>query len=303
MPSDTNESVLQRQNPNLKRRADPLGGSPIRKTARALSGKTEVNVQMGEILDILYTLSTTVEKQNQEIAELKELVKKSIAVKETTPRVELKGKETMASRLTSSLSKPAPTTDKNPSVINSLSQVVPPVNTRSGPHITLDISGCDISIKERGFAEVRKHLQSCLQSHDETKAVVMKGMNKDAKKNHRYFIFFHKEEDEKAARIHVGKWLLSAFPRAFIQSATTYPVKVNNVRADSIVDPMTNKVTDHACQLLAHSSGYAISRIGWLSGPGKKYGSMVVHFIEEKDADAVLGRGLLEVGGESACTG
>lgn len=80
-------------------------------------------------------------------------------------------------------------------------------------------------------------------------------MNKDTKKDHRYFLFFHTEEEEKAARIHIGKWLLSAFPRAFIQSATTYRVKVNNVRADSIVDPMTNKVTDRACQLLAQSSG------------------------------------------------
>ncbi len=30
---------------------------------------------------------------------------------------------------------------------------------------------------------------------------------------------------------------------------------------------------------------------------------MVVPFMEEKDANAVLARGLLEVGGESACTG
>lgn len=62
---------------------------------------------------------------------------------------------------------------------------------------------------------------------------------------------------------------------------------------------MTNKVTDHGAQ----SSGHAISRIGWLSGPGKKFGSMVVHFMEEKDANFVLARGLLEVRGESACTG
>lgn len=53
-PSDCNESSSQRQIPNLKRRADPLGGSPIQKTARALSGKTEVDAQMGEILDMLY---------------------------------------------------------------------------------------------------------------------------------------------------------------------------------------------------------------------------------------------------------
>lgn len=262
-----------------------------------------MNIQIGEILDILHTLSATVEKQNQEIAELKELVRKSIVVNEATPRVQPKGKETMASRLASSLLKPATGIDKSLPPTNPESQAAPPVKTRSGPHITLDIGGCDILVKERGFAEIRKHLQSCLQSCEETKAVVLKGMNKDAKKDHRYFLFFQTEEDEKAVRIHIKKWLLLAFAGAFIQSATTYRVKVNNVRADAIVDPMTNKVTDHACQLLAKSSGHPISRIGWLSGPGKKYGSMVVHFMEEKDAETVLTRGLLEVGGESACTG
>lgn len=200
---------------------------------------------------MLHTLSATVKKQNQEIAELKELVKKSMAVEAAMPGVQSKGKETMASRLALSLLNPAPLADKSSSSISSKPRVAPSVNTRSGPHITLDISGCDISLKERGFAEIRKHFQSCLQSHKETKTVIMKGMNKDAKKDHRYFLFFHTEEDEKAARIHTRKWLLSAFPRAFIQTATTYRVKVNNVRADVIVDPMTNRVTDHACQLLA----------------------------------------------------
>lgn len=42
-PSDQNELSFQRQNPNFKRRADPLGGSPIRKTAQVFSGKTELD--------------------------------------------------------------------------------------------------------------------------------------------------------------------------------------------------------------------------------------------------------------------
>lgn len=53
MLSDHNESFSQRQNPNLKRRADPLGGSSIQKTVLVLSGKTEVDIQIREILDML----------------------------------------------------------------------------------------------------------------------------------------------------------------------------------------------------------------------------------------------------------
>lgn len=103
---------------------------------------------------MLYTLSATVEKQNQEIAELKELVKKLMAVEAATPGVQPKGKETMAFRLALSLLNPAPLADKSSSSTSSKPRVAPLVNTRSGPHIILDISGCDISLKEREFVEI-----------------------------------------------------------------------------------------------------------------------------------------------------
>lgn len=171
---------------------------------------------MREILDMLYTLSATVEKQNQEIAELKELVKKLMAVEAAMPRVQSKRKETMVSWLAFSLLNSAPLADKSSSSTSSKHWVATSVNTRSGPHITLDISECDISLKERRFAEIQKHFQSCLQSHDEIKTVIMKDMNKDAKKDHRYFLFFYTEKDKKVVQIHMEKWLLSTFPRAFI---------------------------------------------------------------------------------------
>lgn len=75
------------------------------------------------------------------------------------------------------------------------------------------------------------------------------------------------------------------------------------MRADAIIDPKTNKTRDAACQELSKSSGYEISRIGWLSTPGKRYDSMVIHFAQKEHADKILAQGLLEVGGESACTG
>lgn len=53
-------------------------------------------------------------------------------------------------------------TNKNPSLINSPIQVVLLVNTRNEPHIMLDISRYDISLKERGFAKIQKYFQSWL---------------------------------------------------------------------------------------------------------------------------------------------
>lgn len=72
-------------------------------------------------------------------------------------------------------------------------------------------------------------------------------MNKDVKKNHYYFLFLHRKEEDKAIYIYIKKWLVSAFLRAFIQLATTYRLKVNNVRMNYIVDPMINKGTYHIC--------------------------------------------------------
>ncbi len=46
----------------------------------------------------------------------------------------------------------------------------------------------------------------------------------------------------------------------------------------------------------------AIGRIGWLSQPGKQYGSMVMYLKDKPQADQMLARGFIEVGGESATT-
>lgn len=259
--SQQKESVLQKQTSNLKRRADPLGGSPIRKTARAHLGRNETDLQIGEILDMLYTLSATVEKQNQEIFELKELVKESLQNAPKTALAPQKPKETMASRLSTSLQRSASSSDDTASTSN-ISRSTQPAVSRGGPHVILDINGCDIPVKERSFSEIKKHLQSCLQNYEGTRTIVLKGINKDAKKDHRYVLFFHTEDDEKAARIHMGRWLSLAFPRAFVQTTISHRIKVNNVRADAIIDPVTNKTRDGACHELSSSSGYAISRIG-----------------------------------------
>ena len=42
--------------------------------------------------------------------------------------------------------------------------------------------------------------------------IVLKGMNKDGKKDLGFFLFFHSENDEKKARIHAESWLSTALP-------------------------------------------------------------------------------------------
>lgn len=100
--------------------------------------------------------------------------------------------------------------------------IVTPVNIRSKPYIIIDISRCNISIKKYRFGKIWKYSESCLQSYNEIKTVVIKYMNKNIKKDHCFFIFFYKKEDENAIRIYIKMWLLLAFSRKFIYSATIY---------------------------------------------------------------------------------
>ncbi len=129
-------------------------------------------------------------------------------------------------------------------------------------------------------------------------------MNKDAKREHRYLVFFHTPEDEAKARIH-SKWITSHFPQAKIQAPISFPIKVNRARANAVLDANTGRVADHAKDSVGDSNGGPkITRIGWLSklGTGKLYGSMVVCLADKKEADAFLEKGVIEVGGETAYT-
>lgn len=57
-----------------------------------------------------------------------------------------------------------------------------------------------------------------------------------------------------------------------------------------------------ALSIAEENGRLAIGRIGWLSQPGKKYGSMVMYLKDKAETDKMLARGFIEVGGESATT-
>lgn len=69
LPAKAPEAPLlpQHSKLNLKRPADPLGGSPIRKTARADLSRSNMDQRIIDILGIVQELAKTVEKQTVEI--------------------------------------------------------------------------------------------------------------------------------------------------------------------------------------------------------------------------------------------
>ena len=75
------------------------------------------------------------------------------------------------------------------------------------------------------------------------------------------------------------------------------------MNASEVLDSSTGQILDHAATGISEENeGLMIARIGWLSQPGKKYGSMVLYLNEKSHVNALLAKGFLDLGGESATT-
>lgn len=173
-----------------------------------------------------------------------------------------------------------------------------------GPHLSIDFSKCTPAVIQHSLSDLRSCLQASLSACHGTKEVKIKGMNRDAKNNQRVFVFFASGVEESKARIHEEEWLKPKFPQAKIQSAATFPVKINGARATAVLDPMTGRILESARTAIGEENKCTIAKLGWLSkrDSGKLYGSMVVHLASKALADKFLEQGLFEVGGESAYT-
>ena len=169
--------------------------------------------------------------------------------------------------------------------------------------MVVDLSECASPLSERPLKDIRAHLQSSLKGTEHTKAIEIKAMSRDNRQNHRYFVFVTTQVEESLLRIHIDEWLVKAFPKARIQATTFYPIRADSVNGNAILDSSTGRILPEATLGISKDNdNLSVGRIGWLSLPGKKYGSMVVYLKDKSEADAILTRGFLEVGGESATT-
>lgn len=160
-----------------------------------------------------------------------------------------------------------------------------------------------LSLNERPLKEIRQHLQVSIKGSDRTKAIDIRAMSSDNRKDHRYFLFVASQAHENTLRVHLDEWLFKSFPKAQVQATTLYPIRVDSVNAKAILDPITGHVSPQAASSIGEENGsLSVSRIGWLSQPGKKYGSIVLYLKEKSQANAMIARGFLEGGGESGIT-
>lgn len=142
-----------------------------------------------------------------------------------------------------------------------------------------------------------------MRGSDRTKEIDICAMSRDNRKDHRYFVSVASHDHKSLLRVHLDEWLFKSFPNVQVQSTTFYPTRVDSVNANAVLDATTRRVSPQVASSISEENGnLAGGRVGSLSQPGKKYGSMVLYLNDKSQVDSIIARGLLEVGGESGTT-
>ncbi len=214
-----------------------------------------IETQAGEIRELKQLLYA----QEKELVELKKMIK-GIAKYVSCTKDTSKKAESMASHFSSPHSSNRQA--QSETILNTIPPPSTPNSVAKSPQIILDLSKCEPESIQKLFAEIRQLFHTSITDSPGTKGIKIKGMNKDAKREHRYFVFFNTPEDKTKARVN-NKWVSIHFPEARMQSPIGFPVKVNRARATAILDANTEKVAVNAKDSVSDSNcGLKITRIG-----------------------------------------
>ncbi|GME24906.1 hypothetical protein GTA08_BOTSDO13986 [Neofusicoccum parvum] len=168
------------------------------------------------------------------------------------------------------------------------------------PAIELDLTNANVDNISPG--DIRARLQTALESQEATKEVKCCGITKNPSDAAKVRAFFRTEEDEELARSNLG-WLETAFRGARIRGRQWHPVKVDNVNKLAVLNDDRTTVRADAGQIIGAENDVEVAQVRWLSKPsGRLYGSAVVYLAKKSEADALLARRVIDVGGEAAYT-
>ncbi|KAF4310464.1 hypothetical protein GTA08_BOTSDO13986 [Botryosphaeria dothidea] len=168
------------------------------------------------------------------------------------------------------------------------------------PAIELDLTNANVYNASPG--DIRARLQTALESQEPTKEVKCYRITRNPSDAAKVRAFFRTEEDEELVRSNLG-WLETAFRGARIRGRQWHPVKVDNVNKLAVLNDDRTTVRADAGQIIGAENDVEVAQVRWLSKPsGRLYGSAVVYLAKKSEADALLARRVIDVGGEAAYT-
>lgn len=139
-------------------------------------------------MKVIKNLLQIVDKQILKIQKLKNLVKKANKTATEAILIPVRESSTIASHLVAVMAaSPQP---KNILLSAASHQAqAKPAQSKKRPKLVINLSNYNVSIKKRMFLSLRKYLKLSLQSFDKTQNMVLKSMNKNKKRKHRFFPF------------------------------------------------------------------------------------------------------------------
>ena len=150
---------------------------------------------------------------------------------------------------------------------------------------------------------IRERVRQAFDSHPDTKSIGWIGIAKQGTDSARVRICLRTEDDAIKAKRH-DDWLHSHFYGARMQGEQWYPIKVDRVNKESICDEALVRIRSDACATIGSENGITVNKVRMLGrpNPDKRYCSIVMHLARKQDADGLLQRSYMEIGGEVAYT-
>jgi len=170
------------------------------------------------------------------------------------------------------------------------------------PGINIDLSRLVDKFDTQSTIEVKTRVQSALAAHEETRNITVKGISRSARDSRRVRVIMGSEEEARTARNN-DKWVETHLQGSRLQGEQWYPIKVDHVDKLKITDDTRIRFKPEAQKMIEdENGGVKITKMKWLGklNPDKLHGSLVIYLARKEDADKLLNRRIMEIGGEVA---
>jgi hypothetical protein len=143
--------------------------------------------------------------------------------------------------------------------------------------------------------QTREKIRATLKDDAATANVEIEGVKPTSRTTVKIFV----DSEESIENLRRATHWLDALPGARLQGEQWFPIKLNDVKKESVFDASGAEREDFARTFKEENGGAQIKKIIWLSGT-KRYGSMAIYLSRLADAESLLTRRIVHVRGEAS---
>ncbi|KAJ5215604.1 reverse transcriptase [Penicillium cinerascens] len=171
--------------------------------------------------------------------------------------------------------------------------------TRPGlglPAVILDLRAAQEETKAlvNDPTQTREKIRTALQCDTATASVDIRGVKPTSRTSIKIFV----DSEESVEKLHQATHWLNALPGAKLQGEQWFPIKLNDVKKESVFGVSGIQREGFARNFQDENGVTEIKKLIWLSGK-KRQGSMAVYLSKQADAEALLSRRIAHVYGEA----